>query len=447
MTGSRLIDCLATTDVLAPLFSDASVLQAMLDFEVALARAAARAGAIPEQAADAIARAARADGLDAAVIAREARQSSTPAIPFVKALREQVRAADAGSARFVHWGATSQDVTDTALILLLKQARIVMAQDHARLESALRQLSDAHAHTVMLGRTLLQPATPITFGLKAAGWYAAVTRAWSRLSEAWDRAMVVQFGGAAGTRAAAGEHAAAMAKTVAAELGLASAAPWHTDRDRLGALMTSLGLYTAALGKMARDVALLMQAEVGELSEPGGGSSTMPHKQNPSGCTVTLAAVTRMPGLVATFLAGMLQEHERSVGGSQAEWSTVAEAVQTSGCALASMAAVVASLTVDPARMRANIGATNGVIFAERAAMLLTPTLGRETAQKIVATAIAGSRATARPFGDVLREMPAVSGALSASDLLEIDEPERHLGAAETLRRELLDGSPAPRTE
>jgi 3-carboxy-cis,cis-muconate cycloisomerase len=447
MTSSRLIDSLATTDVLATLFSDASVLQAMLDFEVALARAGASAGAIPDQAADAIARAGRVDGLDPAAIAREARQSGTPAIPFITALREQVRAVDAGSARFVHWGATSQDVTDTALILLLKQARIVMARDHARLECALRQLSEAHAHTVMLGRTLLQPATPITFGLKAAGWCAALARAWSRLSQAWDRTLVVQFGGAAGTRASAGAHAAAIANALAAQLGLAAAAPWHTDRDRLGALMTSLGLYAAALGKMARDVSLLMQAEVGELSEPGGGSSTMPHKQNPSGCTVTLAAVTRMPGLVATFLAGMVQEHERSVGGSQAEWSTVADAVQASGCALASMAAVSESLTVDPARMRRNIEATNGVIFAERAAGLLTPAIGREAAQKIVSAAIETSRATGRSFGDVLRETAAVSGALSASDLLDIEKPERYLGAAETLRRELLDGSPARRTE
>jgi 3-carboxy-cis,cis-muconate cycloisomerase len=447
MTSSRLIDSLATTDVLAALFSDASVLQAMIDFEVALARAAARAGAIPEQAADGIARAARVEGLDAAAIARDARHSATPSIPFVNALRDQVRAVDSGSAQFLHWGATSQDVSDTALVLLLKRAHVILARDHTRLEVALAQLSDAHATTVMLGRTLLQPATPITFGLKAAGWYAAVSRSWSRLSQAWDDAAVVQFGGAAGTRAAAGEHADAIASALAAQLGLAPAPPWHTDRDRLGALITALGLYTAALGKIARDVALLMQAEVAEVFEAGGGSSTLPHKRNPSGCAVVLAAATRMPGLVAAFLFGMLQEHERSVGGSQAEWSTVASGVQTAGGAVAAMATVIEDLTVDSARMRANIDATHGVVFAERALMLLTPKMGRDAAQQVVTTAIEATRATGRSFGEVLRKTPAASDVLTAEDLLGIDEPERYLGTAEALRKQLLDRVPLGRTE
>jgi 3-carboxy-cis,cis-muconate cycloisomerase len=447
MTSSRLIESLATTDVLAALFSDASVLQAMIDFEVALARAAARAGAIPEQAAEVIARAARVEGLDATVIARDARQSATPSIPFVNALREQVRAVDSRSAQYVHWGATSQDVSDTALVALLKRAHGILARDHVRLERALGRLSDTHASTVMLGRTLLQPATPITFGLKAAGWCAAASRSWRRVSDAWEAATVVQFGGAAGTRAAAGPHANTIASALAAQLGLMSVPPWHTDRDRLGALISALGLHTAALGKIARDVALLMQAEIAEVFEAGGGSSTLPHKRNPSGSALALAAATCMPGLVSTFLTGMVQEHERSVGGSQAEWSTIASAVQVAGSAVAAMASVVDDLTVDAARMRANIEATRGVVFAERALMLLAPKLGRDVAQNIVAGAIETTRATGRSFGDVLRRVPDATDALTPEQLRDLDDPERYLGSAEALRKELLDSIVSPRTE
>lgn len=436
--SSRLIDCLATTDALADLFSDRSVLQAMLDFEVALARAAARAGAIPNHAADAIASAAHVDRLDALALVRDARQSGTPSIPLVRALTEQVRAIDPDSARYVHWGATSQDVTDSALALLLKRAQPFVAHDHMRLDRALRQLSDAHAGTVMLGRTLLQPATPITFGLKTAGWCAAVTRSRRRLSLAWTETLALQFGGATGTRAAAGEHARAIAGALAAQLGLANAPPWHTDRDRFGGFVAACGLYTAALGKVARDIALLMQAEIGEVAETGGGSSTMPHKRNPSGCVVAIAAATRMPGLVAAFLTGMLQEHERSVGGGQAEWPTVAAVVQSTGAASASLATVVESLSVDAARMRRNLEATNGVIFAERAVLLLAPAMGRDRAHSAVRTAVQRSRETGQRLATLLRALPDVVAAVSPADLEDIERPEHYLGDAEALRRELL---------
>ena len=437
----RLIDSLATTDELAELFSDAAVLQAMLDVEVALARAAAQVGAAPQEAADAIARAAQLPGgIDPGAIAREARDCGTPTIPFVQAFRRLVRTIDTDSAGFVHWGATSQDVSDSALLLLVKRARPLLARDHARLDSALRDLSNAHAQTVMLGRTLLQPATPITFGLKVAGWWAAIDRSWRRLASAWDDVLVLQFGGGAGTRAAAGAYAAGLADALAAELGLASGPPWHTDRDRLGAFVSACGLYTAALGKAGRDLALLMQAEVGEVSEQGGGSSTMPHKRNPSGSAIVVAAATRMPGIVSAFLGGMLQEHERSAGGGQAEWPTVASAVQTTGAAAAALARVCSGLTVDAARMRANIDATRGLIFAERAVTLLAPQIGREAAQKLVAAAVRKTRNTNRTFAEVLRSLPEVSGALPEDVLREVDRPEAYLGDAERLRKQLLAG-------
>jgi 3-carboxy-cis,cis-muconate cycloisomerase len=434
--SSRLLDSLATTDALAAVFSDAAVLRAMLDFEGALARGAAAAGVIPAAAARTISDAAREEGFDAASIASAAPAGATPAIPLVKALRARVESVDAASAVYVHWGATSQDVTDTALILLVRAARGSVVADHQRLERALRQISERHASTVMLGRTLLQPATPVTFGLKAAGWAASIARSWRRLERAWADALVIQFGGAAGTLAALGDHGPRVAAETARELDLRAVPPWHTDRDRLGALLTACGLYVAALGKTARDIALLMQMEVAEAAEPGGGSSTMPHKQNPSGCAVVLAAAARLPSLVAGYLTAMIQEHERGAGGIQAEWPIVSAAVQATGAAASSLAAAIEGLTVDAARMRRNLESTGGAIYAERALVLLAPSLGRDAAQRLIADALARSQESGQAFASILRSAAAAS--VPAGTLDEIDRPERYLGAAEEIRRRLL---------
>ena len=363
--STRLIDSLAATERLSQVFSDASVLQAMLDFEAALARAEARVGLIPAAAAGAIAAAAHAEQFDCAQLARESLRAGTPAIPLVRLL--QARGLDA-----VHLGATSQDVVDTALVLLLKQCRPILEADHSRMVSALTALATEHSGTVMLGRTLLQPAPPVTFGLKAAGWLAAARRGWSRVASRFDEALYLQFGGASGTLAALGERGLDVSQALAQELSLPLPdAPWHTHRDRLGALLAALSIYTASLGKMALDIALLMQHEVGEAAEPGGdgrgGSSTMPHKRNPTACMLAIAAARRTPGLLANFLSGMLQEHERAAGGWQAEWSAIEGIVQAAGVAAESMAEVAAGLTVNSERMRANLEATNGAAYSERA--------------------------------------------------------------------------------
>ena len=434
-----LIDCLSTTDELSALFSDASVLQALLDVEAALARAAARAGAVPASAGDVITAAARADEFDADRIARDARGSATPAIPLIRALTARVRSIDPAAADYVHWGATSQDITDTAMVLLLARAQPILERHTTALEEDLRALSNRHAGTVMLGRTLLQPATPTTFGLKAAGWYCLVRRGGRRLARAWEEALVVQFGGASGTLAALGPHAGSVAARFGEELGLRAAPPWHTDRDRPGALVTACGLHTAALGKIARDVSLLMQAEVGEAAEPGGGSSTMPHKRNPARCAGALAAAARMPGLVAAFLTGMVQEHERGLGGIQAEWPTIAAVVQTTGAAVEAVSSVVHGLSVDPERMRSNLESLGGAIFAERAVMLLAPRVGRDAAQGHVATAVERSRASGIPFEAALRQLPEVAQALSAEEIGSIARADEYLGVAEALRQQMLE--------
>jgi 3-carboxy-cis,cis-muconate cycloisomerase len=446
MSG-RLIESLATTPALAALFSDESVLQAMLEFETALARAEARTGVIPSQAADAIAAAAKLDNFDISVLAEAAFRAGTPAIPLVKMLTEQVRKTDAEAARFVHWGATSQDVADSAMSLLLKRAEPILMADLLRLEKALAALSESHKESVMLGRTLLQPAPPVTFGLKAAGWLAPVRRGRRRLQKAFRTAAVLQFGGASGTLASLGDRGIPVAKVLSAELGFGDSptTPWHTQRDQTATLICACGVLTGSLGKMARDISLLMQSEVGEASEPEGegrgGSSTMPNKRNPTACALALAAAHRVPGLVASFLSAMLQEHERGVGGWQAEWPVVAAVVQSTGVAIASMAEVADGLSADAQKMSINIENTNGAIFAERAMMLLGAKVGRDVAHKVLEVAVRKSVKEGRHLAAVLAEIPEVTTHLGGAELKELETPEQYLGSAETFRKALASES------
>jgi 3-carboxy-cis,cis-muconate cycloisomerase len=440
---ARLIESLATTEPLADLFSDQSVLQAMLDFESALARAEAKVGLIPQSAAVAIRKAADSKKINVVNLTTAALRAGTPGIPLAKALTEQVRAINADAADYVHWGATSQDVADTTLILLLKRAQPILSGDLVRLMRALKKLSQDHKHTVMLGRTLMQPAPPTTFGLKVAGWCASIQRGKENLDAAFSDALIVQFGGASGTLASLGKKGIDVARALASELNLACpGAPWHTQRERLAGLICACGVLTGSLGKMAGDISLLMQAEVAEAAEPGsegrGGSSAMPHKRNPIGCALTLAAVQRVPALVASFLSGMVQQHERGVGGWQAEWPTVAAIVQATGLAAASMAEVAEGLTVDKARMRSNIEATHGAIFAERAAVLLGLKLGRDVAHKILKEAVKKSWKQESSLSEVLAEIPEVSSHLDRSTLRRLESPEEYLGSAEIFRKALL---------
>jgi len=442
MSG-RLIESLATTPALAALFSDESVLHAMLEFEIALARAESRSGVIPKRAADAIAAAARPSNFDISALADAAFRAGTPAIPLVKMLTEQVRKIDADAARFVHWGTTSQDVADSAMSLLLKRAEPVLIADLLRLEKALAGLSENHKDSVMLGRTILQPAPPVTFGLKAAGWLASVCRGRRRLQKAFRVAAVLQFGGASGTLASLGERGISVAQALSAELGLGEspATPWHTRREQLATLICDCGVLTGSLGKMARDLSLLMQNEVGEASEPGGegrgGSSTMPNKRNPTACVLTLAAAHRVPGLVASFLSAMVQEHERGVGGWQAEWPIVAAVVQSTGVAIASMAEAAEGLSVDTQKMRVNVESTNGSIFAERAMLMLGAELGRDVAHKILAAAVKKSAEEGKNLSAVLAEIPEVTIHLGPAELNQLETPEQYLGSAEAFRKAL----------
>jgi 3-carboxy-cis,cis-muconate cycloisomerase len=445
--SARLIESLATTPTLGALFSDESVLQAMLEFETALARAEGQHGLIPMEAAEVIAAAAVPGNFDISALAHAAFRAGTPAIPLVKMLTDQVRKTDADAARFVHWGATSQDVVDSAMSLLLKRAEPILIADLLRLEKALAGLSDRHKASVMLGRTLLQPAPPVTFGLKAAGWLASVCRGRRRLQRAFRVAAVLQFGGASGTLASLGDRGIPVAEALSVQLGFGDSppTPWHTQRDQLATLICACGVLTGSLGKMARDISQLMQNEVGEAAEPGGegrgGSSTMPNKRNPTACSLTLAAAHRVPGLVASFLSAMLQEHERGVGGWQAEWPVVAAVVQSTGVAIASMAEVAQGLSVDTQKMRRNLENTNGAIFAERAMMLLGAKLGRDVAHKVLEAAVRKSVKEGRHLAAVLAETPEVTTHLGRAELEELETPEQYLGSAEAFRKALASKS------
>ncbi len=434
---SELFAALVSSPEMDAVFSGESVVAAMLRFEQALARAEVRAGLVPSSVALAL-ESVQPSAFDPRAIAERARASATPAIPFVDSLIAVVAEHDRDAAGFVHRGATSQDLTDTALVLCLREARRVIDTDHARLDAALRRLSNEHASTVMLARTLLQPAPPITFGLKAAGWLGSISRTHRSLAGAFDRALVLQFGGASGTLAALGSDGLRVAEHLARELDLPlPTAPWHAHRDRLASLVSCCGVYAGAIAKAARDVALLMQGEVGEASEPGGLSSTMPHKRNPAGCAVALAAASRLPGLVATCLAGMAQEHERGVG-AQAEWATTATAVSSTGAAAAAFAGVVETLRVDPDRMRRAIDDTHGAVFAERAMVRLAPVLGRAKATRAIADAVAAT-ARGESFASALLANPDASAALTDEERRTMESPERYLGVAEQFRRRLVD--------
>lgn len=432
---SELLGPLFGSAEASALFTDRARLQGMLDFEAALARAGARAGVIPASAAPAIAGKCRADLFDLAELARGTARAGNPAIPMVTRLTALVAAESPEAARYVHWGATSQDAMDTGLVLQLRRFLALLEDDLGRLTAALARLAERHKTTPLAGRTWLQHAVPVTVGLKAAGWLDALERHRMRLSEVGARAVALQFGGGAGTLAALGGRGLEVSEALARELDLAlPALPWHAHRDRLAEVATALGLLVGTLGKIARDLSLLMQTDVAEAFEPEGegrgGSSTMPHKRNPLAAAVVLAAATRAPGLVATLLSAMVQEHERGLGGWHAEWETLPELCVLAAGALRQTAETIEGLELDPARMRANLEATRGQVLAEAVMMALGPKIGRLAARDLVERACRQATAARRHLREVLAEDPAVSAHLSRVDLDRLFDPGNYAGAA-----------------
>jgi 3-carboxy-cis,cis-muconate cycloisomerase len=420
--------------------SDAAWLRAMLDVEAALARAQARAGLLSDADAGAIAAAAADPGrFDADAIGAEAARSGNPVVPLVKALTDAVEGTAAGH---VHAGATSQDVLDSAAMLVAHRALGPLLDDLDAAADAAAALAEEHAGTVMAGRTLLQQALPVTFGLKAATWLTGLDEAGARLDEVRRTRLAVQFGGAAGTLASTGEAGPEVLAHLAGELGLAEPVlPWHTIRTRPADLGGALGAAAGVIAKAGRDVVLLAQTEVGEVREgvPGrGGSSTLPHKQNPVAAISAVAAAMRAPGLVATLLGAMAHEHERAAGPWHAEWRPFSDLLETVGSAAAWLRDCLEHLEVDAARMRANLGLTHGALLAERVTTALAGDLGRDAAHEIVQAAAREAFASDRPLAGVLAATEEVSARLDPAEIARLLDPAGYLGATDELIRRAL---------
>jgi 3-carboxy-cis,cis-muconate cycloisomerase len=439
---------LFTTDAMRAIFSARARLARMLEFEAALARAEARAGVIPQAAADAIALQCDAARFDTGEIDAAARTAGNVAIPLVAALTRAVGAVDADAKGYVHWGATSQDAIDTGLVLQLRDALALIDADLARLAGALAMQARRHTATVLSGRTWLQQALPITLGVKLAAIVSALDRHRDRIASLRSRALVLQFGGAAGTLASLHERGLAVSDELGRELGLeVPDMPWHTERDRLCEIAATLGMLTATLGKLARDLSLLAQTEVGEADEPAapgrGGSSTMPQKRNPVGASIALAASLRVPGLVATMLQAAVQEHERGLGNWPAEWETLPQIVMLTAGALDAMAEVAEGLDIHVDRMRANLDLTHGLIFAEAVQMALAPAMGRDAAHALVAGACRRASAQRAHLRDILENEPRVNDVLGREAIAHLFDPAAYLGQSRAYVARALVRHPA----
>jgi 3-carboxy-cis,cis-muconate cycloisomerase len=440
---SPLLAPMLSSAAMRAVCDDAAYLQHMLDFEAALARAEAATGVIPARAAAPIANACKAASFDLSALAEAATRSGNLAIPLVKALTAGVAKTDAEAARYVHWGATSQDVIDTAAMLTLRAAIDALLSDIDRAIAGFARLARQHRHTAVVARTWLQHALPMPFGLKLAEYAAALHRSRRRLQRLRSEALALQFGGAAGTLAALGDKGWLVAERLAQELKLPLPdAPWHTHRDRVAEVASVLAISAGTCGKIARDIQLMMQTDVAEAFEPSGegrgGSSTMPHKRNPVAAATALAAATMAPNLAATIFAAQVQDHERSAGPWHAEWPTLPSLLLVTSGALAAIVDIAEGLEVDAARMRANLDATGGLIMAEAVTMALAEKIGKSEAHHLVEAASKKAVTEKKGLHDVLTKDPKVVAHLSAEKLTKLFEPMAYQGVSQALIDRLL---------
>jgi 3-carboxy-cis,cis-muconate cycloisomerase len=431
-----LADALYTTPDMSAIFSARTFVQRMLDVEAALARAQAQAGLIPDAAAQQITDACRIERFDVDAIVAQTANAASPVVPLLRQLSDQL---DENATPYLHWGATSQDIIDTATMLQARDARALLHRQLVALGTATATLAERHRRDPMAGRTLLQQALPITFGLKAAHWLDATARQLDRLT-ALDPSnsdiIAIQFGGAVGTQAALGEHGLQVMELLAGELQLAQPdLPWHTQRDRIAELAGALAIISGAVAKIATDITLLAQSEVAEVAEatpPGkGGSSTLPHKRNPVDAVLAIAAARVAQSAATPLLDTPAHEHERAAGVWQAEWTLLPRAFHATAAALAYGTASVGGLEVDTDRMRANLDATNGLLMAEAASVALAPHHGRLRAQQLVEQACRRATDEARHLRDVLIDDADVTSAIDETALERLFDPTTYLGGTD----------------
>ncbi|WP_194836864.1 3-carboxy-cis,cis-muconate cycloisomerase [Nocardia sp. XZ_19_369] len=441
-----LFDGVLAAGPVAELVADRAWVQAMLDFEAALALASAAVGEIPAEAAAAIERCCHAEQYDIAELGAAAVGIGNPAGPLARALTARVTPE---AAAYVHLGATSQDVLDTAAMLVTARALTALRADLHACADRLAQLAEEHAGTVLAGRSLLQQAPPVTFGLTAAGWLSGVVAALDRIDTLLRDRLAVQFGGAVGTLAALRGNGIPVLSELAHRLGLAEPVlPWHTERSRIAEVAGVLGQTSGAVAKIARDVTLLAQTEIAEVCEQGppgsGGSSTMPHKRNPVAAVLAAGSAAQAPGLVATLLGAAAHEHQRAAGSWHAEWRPLIELLRSTGSAVHWLRVCLDRLQIDAQRMRANLDSTGGQLLAEHVAIELVSAshgaVGRQEAGDLVAECCLQAEATATDLADVLATTPAIAKFLSRNRIGELLEPAGYLGSTEEfIRRALHD--------
>src|SRR5262245_11677093 len=415
-------------------FSDAAAVRRWVEVGVALAAAEARAGVIPAEAAEAIRRGARPEAVDLAKLKAEHDLVGYPIVGLVHQLAKQV--GDAG--RYVHWGATTQDIMDTATVLQIREALTLVEVDLAAIDTALAALAAKHRTTVMAGRTHLQHALPVTFGYKAAVWLAMMRRHRGRLAELRPRVLVGQFAGAAGTLASLGDKGIAVHDALMDELGLGrAAAPWHVARDGFAETVSFLGLVTGSLAKIATDIMLLMQTEVAEAFEPfvqgRGSSSTMPQKRNPISSELIVAAARIVRGNVGLMLDAMVADHERATGPWQLEWAAIPEAFIAAGGALSQARFMLEGLIVDAGRMRRNLDLTGGPSVDGAALMALARHTGRQAAHDIVYGACRAALDKGSTLVAELEQLAEVARHLDAGRLAELVDPVNYVGSAQAM--------------
>ena len=440
---SPLLAPMLSSTAMRAVCDDLAYLQHMLDFEAALARAEASVGIIPSESAEAIAKACHAGSFDLAALAEAATRSGNLAIPLVKALTTEVARTDKEAARYVHWGATSQDVIDTAAMLTLRAGTDALLSDIDRAVAGFARLAQKHRNTAVVARTWLQHALPMPFGLKLAEYAAALHRSRGRLLHLKSHTLALQFGGAAGTLAALGDQGWKVAEKLSEVLQLPlPEAPWHSHRDRIAEAASVLAIIAGTCGKIARDVQLMMQTDVAEAFEPSGegrgGSSTMPHKRNPVAAASALAAATMAPNLAATIFAAQVGDHERSAGPWHAEWPTLPSLLLVTSGALAATVDIAEGLEVDAVRMRANLDVTGGLIMAEAVAFALAEKVGKHEAHHLVEAA--SKKAVAKKTGlrAALESDPKITAYLDAKRITQLLEPMTYQGVSQTLIDRLL---------
>ena len=419
-----------SSEAMRRVFSDEHRVQCYLDIEAALARAQAALGLIPQRAADEITANCTLGSIDMARLKTQTELIGYPVLPVVQQL---VAACSDRLGEYCHWGATTQDITDTATIMQTREALVLIEQDLAAIADSLADLARRHRDTPMAGRSNLQQAVPITFGYKVATWLSAIQRHQQRLAELRPRVLVGEFGGAAGTLASLGAAGLKVQEGLMAELGLGQPEiAWHTARDRIAEVGCFLGLVTGTLGKIATDVKLLMQTEVGEVFEPyakdRGSSSTMPQKRNPISCNYMHACMAMVRQLVAALLDAMVEDHERSTGPWEIEWIAVPEIFLLTSGALQQARTLLAGLQVDAGRMRANLEITQGLICTEAVMMRLAPHLGRQRAHDLVYDISRQVSVSGRPLLDLLAENEEIASSLDRATLAKLLDPAEYLG-------------------